>query len=254
MRRIRFLLFVPILALASCVSFSLIPQPTEGVTIKHTRGEQSLLAANENMAVAVSAQVYNDLIYFKVIVKNFTDKSFYVDGSRVQLTEDALGTGFSNSVKVYDADEYYHRRKEQIVAGQVMMVMGAAFSAMDARRRTTYVTETYPVYTRGRRGYYYRGFGTYTYRTYTYDYGRAALETEIAFSNVATYVNGTNAELQYLQDTLFYPADIDANSEYFGIIVAELGEQVDAQMRLNVEFAGTPFTFVFQKSKFEYGE
>jgi hypothetical protein len=254
MRRIRFLLFVPVLALASCVSFSLIPQSTEGVTIKHTRGEQSLLAANENMAVAVSAQVYNDLIYFKVIVKNFTDTSFYVDDSRVQLTEDALGTGFSNSVKVYDADEYYHRRKEQIVAGQVMMVMGAALSAMDAGRRTTYVTETYPVYHRGRRGSYYRGFGTYTYRTYTYDYGRSALETEIAFSNVANYVNGTNAELQYLADTLFYPTDVDANSEYFGIIVAELGEQVDAQMRLNVEFAGTPFTFVFQKSKFEYGE
>ncbi|MGA2480822.1 MAG: hypothetical protein ABSG63_18920 [Spirochaetia bacterium] len=254
MRRIRFLFFIPILALASCASYSLIPMPEEGVTIKHTRGEQSLLAAKENMAVAVSAQVYNDLIYFKVIVKNFTDKSIYVDDSRVELNEDAGGTGFSNPVKIYGADEYYQRRKEQIVAGQVMMVMGAAISAMDAGRRTTYVTETYPVYHRGRRGSYYRGFGSYTYRTYTYDYGRAALETEIAFSNVASYVNGTNAELQYLQDTLFYPTDIDANSEYFGIIVAELGEQIDAQMRLNLQFAGTPFTFVFQKSKFEYGE
>jgi hypothetical protein len=254
MRRIRFLFFLPVLVLASCVSYSLIPVATEGVTVKHTRGEQSLLAANENMAVAVSAQVYNDLIYFKVIVKNFTDKSMYVDDGSVQLTEDALGTGFSNTVKVYDADEYYQRRKEQIVAGQVMMVMGAAMSVMDSGRRTTYVTETYPVYVRGRRGHYYRGFGSYTYRTYTYDYGRSALETGIAFSNVATYVNGTNAELQYLKDTLFYPTDIEAGSEYFGIIVAELGEQVDAQMRLDLEFAGTPFTFSFQKSRIEYGE
>jgi hypothetical protein len=242
----------PVLALASCVSFALVPQATEGVTIKHTRGQQSLLAAKENMAVAVSAQVYNDLIYFNVIVKNFTDRSIYVDDSKVSLSEDAIGTGFSNTVKVYDAEEYYKKRKEQIVAGQVMMAVAAGLSALDAPRRNTYVTRTY-VYTGRNR--YYRGFSrSYTYETYTTDYGRAALETSIAFTSVATYINGTNAELQYLADTLFYPTDIDANSEYFGIVVAELGEQVDATMRLDMEFDGTPFTFVFQKSKFEYGE
>jgi hypothetical protein len=202
------------------------------------------------MAVAVSAQVYNGLIYFNVLVKNFTDKSMYVDDSKAQLTEDDMGTGYHNAIKVYDADEYYQKRKSQIVAGQVFMVMSTGLTMMNAGRTTTTVREPIYAYGPGRHRYY-RGFGTYTYTTY--DPGLAALQTEIAFDNVRTYVNGTNAELAYLRDTLFYPSDIDPKTEYYGLIIAEFGEQVESQMRLDLEFAGTPFTFVFQKAKYEYG-
>jgi hypothetical protein len=248
MRKIKFLLFAPVLILASCVSYGLIPQASDGVTIKHTRGEQSLIAVRENMAVAVSAQVYNGLIYFNVLVKNFTDKSMYVDDSSAVLTEDNAETGYANPIKVYDAGEYYDKRKSQIVASQVFVAVSTGLSLMNAGRTTTTVHQPYYVSGPGRHRYY-RGFGTYTYSTY--DPGLAALQTEIAFSNVRNYVNGTNAELDYLRDTLFFPTDIDPKTEYYGLIIAEFGEQVESQMRLDLEFAGTPFTFVFQKAKFE---
>lgn len=250
MRKLRLILFAPVLILASCVTYGLIPLESDGVKIKHARGEQSLIDVRENMAVAVSAQVYNSRIYFNVLVKNFTDKSVYVDDSKATLSEDAVGTDYSNPIKVYDADEYYQKRKSEITTGQILMAVGTTLSLMDAGRSTTVVQERY--YARGPgRHRYYRGFGTYTYTTY--DPGLAALQTEIAFSNVREYVNGTNAELDYLRNTLFFPTDIDPKTEYYGLIIADFGDQVESTMRLDLTFAGSPFTFVFQKAKYEYG-
>ena len=79
------------------------------------------------------------------------------------------------------------------------------------------------------------------------------MEREIAFSNVREYINGTNAELDYLQNTLFYPSDVDSNGEYFGIIVADLGKAANAEMTLSIDFAGVPFKFTFQKQQISYG-
>ena len=78
------------------------------------------------------------------------------------------------------------------------------------------------------------------------------MEREIAFSNVREYINGTNAELDYLQNTLFYPSDVDSNGEYFGIIVADFGKAADTEMTLNMDFGGVPFRFTFQKQQISY--
>jgi hypothetical protein len=192
------------------------------------------------------------LVYFQLIVRNLTDHSIYVDDSKISLTESAPQWIFPANVKVYDADEYLRIRQKQILAGQVMMAVAAGIATMDAGRSTTYTYGYYREYGYGRRSYY-RGFGTYSYTTYTYDSARAAYERDIAFSNVRDYVNGTNRELDYLKDTLFFPSDIDVNGEYYGLVVADLGDPTDAMMKLRIEFEREHFDFNFQKSKIGYG-
>jgi predicted peptidase len=79
------------------------------------------------------------------------------------------------------------------------------------------------------------------------------MEREIAFANVRDYVNGTNMELEYLQNTLFYPSDIDPGNEYYGIIISEFGKSSDSAMRLSFSFADVPFRFSFEKQQIKYG-
>jgi hypothetical protein len=230
-----------------------VPQESENTTIKHNRGAQTLMSGNDSIAVVVSAQVNGDLIYFQTIVKNLSDRSLYVDDTHIKLTETSPLGGFPADIKVYGADEYLKMRRGQILAGQVMMAVAAGMSTMNAGRSTTVTTGYYSSYGRGRRSYY-RGFGSYTYTTYTYDSARAAYERDIAFSNVRDYINGTNRELDYLRDTLFFPTDIEAHDEYYGLVIAELGEHSEALMKLSVDFGNSHFDFNFRKDQINLGE
>jgi hypothetical protein len=251
------LVLVGLLAvLTSCVTYRLVPQESENTTIKHSRGTQTLMSGNDSMAVVVSAQVNGDLIYFQIIVKNLSDRSLYVDDSHIKLTETSPLGGFPADVRVYGAEEYLTMRQKEILAGQIMMAVAAGMSTMNAGRSTTTTTVTtghYTSYGRGRRSYY-RGFDTYTYTTYTYDSARAAYERDVAFSNVRDYINGTNRELDYLRDTLFFPSDIDPHGEYYGLVVAQLGERAEALMTLSTEFGDLWFNFNFRKDQINIGE
>jgi hypothetical protein len=242
--------------LTSCVTYQLVPQESESTTIRHNRGAQTLMSGNDSIAVVVSAQVYEDLIYFQIIVKNLTDQSLYVDDSHVKLTETSPQGGFPADIRVYGADEYYKKRQKEITAGQIIMAVAAAMSTMDAGRTTTTTTVTtghYSSYGRGRRSYY-RGFETRTYTTYTYDSARAAYERDVAFSNVRDYINGTNRELDYLRDTLFFPSDIDPHGEYYGVVVADFGEHAEALMTLSTQFGDLWFNFNFRKDRINLGD
>ena len=243
-----------LVALTSCVTYRLVPQESDGTTIKHNRGTQTLMSGNDSMAVVVSAQVNGDLIYFQTIVKNLTERSLYVDDTHIRLTESSPLSGFPVDIRVYGADEYLRIRQNQILTGQIMMAVAAGVSTMNAgRSRTTVTTGYYSSYGHGRRSYY-RGFGTYTYTTYTYDSARAAYERDIAFSNVRDYINGTNRELDYLRDTLFFPMDIEPHDEYYGLVVAELGERSEALMKFSVDFGNSHFDFNFRKDQINLGE
>lgn len=251
------LLLVGLLAvLTSCVTYRLVPEESENTTIKHNRGAQTLMSGNDSIAVVVSAQVNQDQIYFQIIVKNLSDQSLYVDDSRIRLTETSPLGGFPAEIKVYGADEYLKMRQSEILAGQIMMAVAAGMSTANAgysRTTTTVTTGHYSSYGRGRRSYY-RGFDTYTYTTYTYDSAQAAYESYIAFSNVREYINGTNRELDYLRDTLFFPSDIDPHGEYYGLVVTKMGEPAEALMKLSVEFGNMHFDFNFRKDQINLGE
>jgi hypothetical protein len=237
--------------LSSCVTYRLLPQADQDTSIKYDRGAPVLSALKDQIGVAVSSQVKGDHIYFQFIVRNFRDGSLYVDDSRAELSElDPVEIAPVN-LKVYRADEYYQLRRNQVITGQAFMAVAAAMSTANAGRSTSYTRGYYSTHGHGRSSYY-RGYGSYYATTYSYDSARAAMEREIAFSNVREYINGTNAELDYLQDTLFYPSDIESNGEYFGIVVADLGKAANSEMTLGIEFGGVPFKFTFQKQQISY--
>ena len=251
------LLLVGVLAvLTSCMTWQIVPQASENTSIKYNRGAQTLMSGNESIAVVVSAQLDREQIYFQIIVKNLSDKSLYVDDSHIRLTETSPLGGFPADVKVYGADEYLKMRQKEILAGQIFVAVMGAMSAMDAGRTTTTTTVTtghYSGYGRGRRSYY-RGFETTTYTSYTYDSALADYQREVAFSNVREYINGTNRELDYLRDTLFFPSDVDPHGEYYGLVVAKMGEPAESLMTLSVDFADMHFDFNFRKDQISMGD
>ena len=251
------LLLVGVLAvLTSCMTWQIVPQASENTSIKYKRGEQTLMSGNDSIAVVVSAQLDREQIYFQIIVKNLSEESLYVDDSHIRLTETSPLGGFPADVKVYGADEYYKKRQNEIVAGQIFVAVAGVMSTMDAGHSTTTTTVTtgrYSSYGRGRRSYY-RGFQSTTYTTYTYDSALADYQREVAFSNVREYINGTNRELDYLRDTLFYPSDIDPHGEYYGLVVAQMGEPAESLMKLSVEFDNTHFDFNFRKDQIALGD
>ena len=257
MKPARLLLLVGFLAvLTSCVSYQIVPQASENATIKYNRGQQTLMSGNDSIAVVVSAQLDRDQIYFQFIVKNLSDKSLYVDDRSIRLTETSPLGGFPADVQVYDADQYLKMRQKEILAGQIFVAVAGVMSAMTAGQTTTTTTVTtgrYSSYGRGRRSYY-RGFETTTYTTTTYDSALAAYQTEVAFSNVREYINGTNRELDYLKDTLFFPMDIDPHGEYYGLVVAKMGESAESLMKLSADFGDMHFDFNFRKDQITLGD
>ena len=253
----RLLLPVGFLAvLTSCMTWQIVPQASENTTIKFNRGQQTLFSGNDSVAVVVSAQLDREQIYFQIIVKNLSDQNLYVDDSHIRLTETSPLGGFPAEVKVYGADEYYKMRQKEILDGQIFVAVAGVMSTLDAGRTTTTTTVTtghYSSYGRGRRSYY-RGFQTTTYTTTTYDSALAEYQREVAFSNVRDYINGTNRELDYLRDTLFYPTDIDPHGEYYGLVVAKMGESAESLMKLSVEFDNMHFDFNFRKDQIALGD
>ena len=136
------------------------------------------------------------------------------------------------------------------------VAVAGVMSTLDAGRTTTTTTVTtghYSSYGRGRRSYY-RGFQTTTYTTTTYDSALAEYQREVAFSNVRDYINGTNRELDYLRDTLFSPTDIDPHGEYYGLVVAKMGESAESLMKLSVDFDNMHFDFNFRKDQIALGD
>lgn len=237
--------------MVSCTTYRLVPMGDADTELKLNRGNQVANALKDRIGVSASADIVGNLIYFHIVVTNFRDTSIYVDDAHAALSEEELLDPGSDNLLVYRADDYYQKRKREILTGQVLMVVSAAMLAADAGRTTTRTTERYSTYQHGRNRYY-RVYGTYTYTTYSYDSARAAMQREIAFANVREYVNGTNQELDYLQNTLFYPSDIAPGAEYYGIVVSEFGKTSDTTLYLDLEFAGVPFKFTFEKQKFQY--
>jgi hypothetical protein len=236
---------IVVVLLSSCITYRLVPQETSGNRIKYDRGNQVLFAHDDKMAVATSAQVYKGRIYFNVLAKNLTEREMHLEDSGATLVEIGID-GKSLPIKVYRAEEYYEKRKIEIVTGQVLMVLSAALSTINAGRSTSYTNGNYSVYGQNR-NHYYSGFGSYNSVTTTYDPAAAAMEREIAFANVRDYANGTRQELDYLKDTLFFPSDVGANGEYFGIIVSDFGGSDASYMIFELGFESSRFRFEFNK-------
>ena len=239
------------LVMVSCTTYRLVPLGDADTELKLNRGHQVANALKDRIGVSASADIVGNLIYFHIVVTNFRDTSLHVDDAQAALSEQDLLDPTPDRLLVYRADEYYQKRQREILTGQVLMAVGAVMSAADAGRTTTHTTGRYYTYDYGRNRYY-RVYGTYTYTTYSYDSARAAMQRDIAFANVAEYVNGTNRELDYLQNTLFYPSDIAPGADYYGIVVSEFGKTSDTTLYLDLEFAGVPFRFAFEKQKFQY--
>ena len=232
-----------ILLVSSCMTYRLTPLTDYETSVTLNRGIPMASAVKDEIGVAVSAEVKRNLIYFKVYVKNFRQDLIRVDDSSASLVENG-----SNSLKVYGADEYYKQRQGQIITGEVLMVLSAALSAANAgySRSTTYGNYSYS------RNNYYRVYGTYSATTYTYDSAAAAMQRDVAFSNVNQYINGGTAELEFLKNALFYPSDVEANGDYYGIIVAELGEVTASAMDFSITLGGSKFRFKFNKEEVSY--
>jgi hypothetical protein len=244
-------LLLTCLVLASCVSYRLVPQGGGDSEIRYDRGKAVLSQLKDRIGVAVSTEVVGNYVYFHTVVKNFLDNDLNVDDSGTQLSEDVPQDLYRAPLKVYRADEFYQMRRGQIIAGQVLMAISAAMATANAGRSSSYTSGYYSVYGQTRNDYY-SGYGTYSASTYTYDSAKAAMEREIAFANVRDYVNGTNQELSFLQNTLFYPSTVGPGEEYYGIIVSELGQTKDATMNLTLEFGLVQFDFVFHKEQISY--
>ena len=242
------LTLILVLLFSSCVSYQMIPVESEDTTIRTNRGSQILMSSRDAITVAASAEITGKKIYLHLLVKNNTDQFSEVNDDDVKLVEWSEETG-TRSLYVYHADEYYQKRRKEIITGQVLMAISAALSSFNAGYSTynTYGNYNYSGY--GRSGYY-SGFGSYTGTTTVYSSAQAALEREIAFSRAQNYINGGNAELEYLKNALFYPSEIPPHGEYYGIIVAEMGSSSSSQMEYRLVIAGERMVLRFNKEEY----
>jgi len=192
MKKLAYALVGLCLLVTSCMTYSITPRADSDNKIRRNRGTPTISAVKDKLGLAVSAEQNGNLIYFKLYVKNFRDDMVSVDDSVTSLTEGIATAPSAKPLKVYDADEYYKKRRGEIITGQVLMAISAAMSTANAgySRSTTYGTYS--------RNDFYHSYGTYSSTTYSYDAAAAAMERNIAFSNVNQYVRGGNAELDFL--------------------------------------------------------
>jgi hypothetical protein len=199
--------------LASCMTYRLVPQGGGESEIRYDRGKAVLSQLKDRIGVAVSTEVVGRYVYFHTFVKNFRDDDLYVDDGGALLSENVSRDLYQTPPKVYRAADYYKMIRGEIIAGQVLMAVSAALATSNAGRSSSYTTGSYSVYGQTRDNYY-SGYGAYSASTYTYDSAKAAMEREIAFANVRDYVNDTDQELSFLQNTLFYPSTVGPGEEY----------------------------------------
>jgi hypothetical protein len=239
---------IVVLLFSSCVSYQMIPVESEDTIIRTNRGSQILISSRDVITVAASAEITEKKVYLHLLVKNNTDQFCGVNDADVKLIEWSEETG-TRSLYVYHADEYYQKRRKEIITGQVLMAISAALSSFNAGYSTynTYGNDNYSGYDRSG---YYSGFGSYTGTATVYSSSQAALEREIAFSRAQNYINGGNAELEYLKNTLFYPSEIAPHDEYYGIIVAEMGATSSSQMEYTIVIAGERIVLRFNKEDY----
>jgi len=237
-----------IMMISACVSYQMIPMESEDTSIRTNRGSQILMSSRDAITVAASAEIAEKKAYLHLLVKNNTDQFCYVNDNEVNLVELSEETG-TRSLHVYHADEYYQKRRKEIITGQVLMAISAALSSVNAGYSTYNTYGNYSYHGYGRSGYY-SGFGSYTGTATVYSSSQAALEREIAFSRAQNYINGGNAELEYLKNTLFYPSEIPPHGEYYGIIVSEMGGSSSSQMEYKLVIAGESMVLRFNKEAY----
>jgi hypothetical protein len=237
-----------VLLFTSCVSYQMIPVQSEDTTIRTNRGSQILISSRDDITVAASAEVTGNRIYLHLLVGNNSDQFSRVNDDSVELVEWSTESQ-RRSLHVYHADEYYQKRRKEIITGQVLMIASAALSSFNAGYSTynTYGNYNYSGYGRGG---YYSGFGSYSGTTTVYNPAQAALEREIAFSRAQNYINGSNSELEYLKNALFYPSEIPPHGEYYGIVVAEMGSSSSSQMEYTLAVAGERMVLRFNKEAY----
>ncbi len=238
MRRLAIPLLAASIFLSSCATYSLTPRSGSDEKIRYNRGIPTISAVKDGIGVAVSSEVSGSQIFFKLYIKNYRDEVLSVDDSAARLEES--GT----SVKVYRADEYFKKRRNEITTGKVLMVISAALSTSNAGYSSS---TTYGTYSRN--DFYHHGSGTFSSTTTTYDPSAAALERDIAFARVDQYAKGGDAELNFLKNALFYPSDVEPGGEYYGIIVADFGERAASTMDFSIFLDSTPFSFTFDKEQ-----
>lgn len=242
------LLSLALFSTASCITYQMIPVESNGNDVRTNRGSQILISEHPEIIIASSAEVTRQRIYLHLLVKNKSDHYITVDDNDVKLLEWNTGSG-TQALYVYHAEEYYKKRRTQIITGQVLMIVSAAMSSYNAGTSTYRSNGSFNYSGYGRNGYY-SGFGSYTGTTTVYNSAQAAYERDIAFSNAQNYIHGGNAELEYLRNALFYPSEIPPNGEYYGLVVAEMGSTTESQMEYRITIAGEEFILRFNKQTY----
>ncbi len=223
------------LVLSSCATFRFEPLPSEGVTVKTNRGQLYPVYDSNSFEVIVKPEFRGGEVMYKISVYNKTDGSVLVSDEdfTVQSSPDMKKW---EPVRTYTSDEYYAKEKSEYIAGAVLLAVATIGSELD------YVythTTTTTVYT-----YNYGVYHRYRIKTVRVDPVGREYALYHNFELISDYAHEGRHWLKLLENNLFYEADIEPDSEYFGLIFSKQSD--DEYYRVRIRNPEIKCDFYFQ--------
>lgn len=225
-----------LLLLGSCTTFRLDPLARDGVTVRQDRNQSAALVEGDALALEARA-LWGPEVKFVLKVKNKSGKTLRLDSSRFRVY--AGEPDRWTETRVIPGDEVYEKSQRFLVAGTVLLAVGAvAFSRPDTvtTRDTTSVTA---VDTGG-------GSSVVLVQTQRRTYVEEG-NTGQNLAAVGRFAQDGSKGLEDLKNNLFYAVDLEAGRSYDGWVFGETGK--GNYYKLVVPVEGQELSVVFEKVK-----
>jgi hypothetical protein len=224
------------LVLSSCTTVRLSPLARDGVTLRQDRAATVAVLDGEAISLEARAEWGTD-VKFVLKVKNKTGQTLHLDGDQFKLYSGDLDRW--HEVRIVPSQEVYNQAQKFLVAGTVLLAVGAVALSEPTTVRTRNETTATVVNT---------GPGSSVVfvqtqrRTYV-DEGNTADN----LAAVGRFASQNGDRLAELKNNLFYAVDLEAGKSYDGWVFGETGG--GSYYKLVIPVGGKDYAVVFQKTQ-----
>jgi hypothetical protein len=213
--------------LGSCTTFVMVPQEDRDTDVRYQRGDAYAVSEREGLALFSFSAYQGKQLLLQFTIANTSEDGFLsVDEGSFRLFQAENELGPWTELPVWEAREYFRRRKTQIRTAQVLTVLSASLQSASAGYSSGTVSG-------------YSSNGTYYSARYTsYDSTLAAIEQRQIANTAAGYIEGGEAELAWLDANLLFPSQVQAGQAYTGVLFADSGVRNAPWYRLEYSIEG----------------
>jgi hypothetical protein len=216
-----------VLLMSSCTTFVMIPREDPDTQVSYIRGDAFAVSDRDSVDLFSYAEYQGNQILLVFTIANPSENvPLAFDEGSFTLHQGPSALGPWSELEVFEARDYFRRRKSQIRTAQVLTIISASLQATN----TGYSTSTVSGYTSS--GTYYSA------RVNSYNPGLAAIEQQQIYNNASNYIAGGEAELAWLESNLLFPSVIGPGSSYSGALFAQSGKRSEAWYRLSFSIGG----------------